>query len=60
MLLCGNLGYVGEIDGVKWFLGMPRLRLPLSSGIPKQVDFTIPTELNLSVNIDDKPDKDAK
>jgi hypothetical protein len=28
---------VGEIEGVKWFVG-----LPISSGIPKRVDFTIP------------------
>ena len=32
----------GEIEGVKWFLGIKRWRLPLSSGIPKQFDIIIP------------------
>ena len=51
--------YVGEIEGVKWFLGIPWLRLPLSSGIPKRVDFTIPTDVSLSTGTDE-PDKHAK
>lgn len=34
---------VGEIEGVKWFLGIERWRLPLSSGVPKRFDITIPT-----------------
>ena len=33
---------VGEIEGVKWFLGIERWRLPISSGIPKQFDIIIP------------------
>ena len=32
---------VGEIEGVKWLLGSRRLGLPISSGIPKRVDWTI-------------------
>ena len=34
---------VGEIEDVKWLLGIRRLGLPISSGIPKQVDFVIPS-----------------
>ena len=33
---------VGEIEGVKWLLGIERWRLPLSSGVPKRFDITIP------------------
>lgn len=34
---------VGAIEGVKWLLGIRGLRLPISSGIPKRVDFVIPS-----------------
>ncbi len=34
--------YPGFLEGVKWLFGSERLGLPLSSGIPKRVDFTIP------------------
>ena len=34
---------VGEIEDVKWLLGIRRLGLPISSGIPKHVDFVIPS-----------------
>ncbi len=32
---------VGKIEGVKWLLGSKRLGLPISSGIPKRIDWTI-------------------
>lgn len=35
--------HIGKIEGVKWFLGKPSLGLPLSSGVPKYVDFVIST-----------------
>ena len=35
--------HIGKIEGVKWFLGKPSLRLPLSSGVPKYVDFVVST-----------------
>lgn len=34
--------HIGKIEGVKWFLGKPSLKLPLSSGKPKRVDFVVP------------------
>ncbi len=34
--------HIGKIEGVKWFLGIPSLKLPLSSGEPKRVDFVVP------------------
>ncbi len=34
--------HIGKIEGVKWFLGKPSLKLPLSSGEPKHVDFVVP------------------
>ncbi len=33
--------HIGKIEGVKWFLGQPSLRLPLSSGDPKHVDVIV-------------------
>lgn len=33
--------HIGKIEGVKWFLGIPSLKLPLSSGEPKRVDFVV-------------------
>lgn len=33
--------HIGKIEGVKWFLGQPSLRLPISSGDPKCVDFVV-------------------
>lgn len=36
--------HIGKIEGVKWFLGKPSLRLPLSSGVPKHVDFIVSTD----------------
>lgn len=38
--------HIGRIEGVKWFLGQPSLRLPLSSGEPMHVDFVVPTPAN--------------
>ena len=35
--------HIGKIEGVKWFLGKPSLRLPLSSGVPKHVNLVVPT-----------------
>lgn len=35
--------YVDGIKGVKWLFGFKRLGIPLSSGIPTQVDWTIPS-----------------
>ena len=32
---------VGEIEDVKWLFGIEHLGLPISSGAPKRVDFTI-------------------
>ena len=32
---------IGEIEGVRWFLGRRWLGFPMSSGIPKRVDFMI-------------------
>ena len=34
--------HIGKIEGVNWFLGIPSLKLPLSSGEPKRVDFVVP------------------
>ena len=34
--------HIGKIEGVKWFLGKPSLKLPLSSGIPKHADIVVP------------------
>ncbi len=34
--------HIGKIEGVKWFLGKPSMKLPLSSGEPKRVDFVVP------------------
>lgn len=33
---------IGEIEEVRWFLGRRWLGLPISSGIPKRVDFVVP------------------
>ncbi len=33
---------ISEIEGVKWLFGIRRLWLPISSGVPTRVDFTIP------------------
>lgn len=38
--------HIGRIEGVKWFLGQPSLKLPLSSGEPMHVDFVVPTPAN--------------
>ncbi len=38
--------HIGRIEGVKWFLGQPSLKLPLSSGVPMHVDFVVPTPAN--------------
>ena len=38
--------HIGRIEGVKWFLGQPSLKLPLSSGEPMHVDFVVPTLAN--------------
>ena len=38
--------HIGRIKGVKWFLGQSSLRLPLSSGEPRHVDFVVPTPAN--------------
>ena len=35
--------HIGRIEGVKWFLGQPSLKLPLSAGEPMHVDFVVPT-----------------
>ena len=35
--------HIGKIEGVKWFLGQPSLRLPISSGDPKHVDVIVPS-----------------
>ena len=34
--------HIGKIEEVKWFLGGHSLKLPLSSGAPKHVDFVVP------------------
>ena len=34
--------HIGRIQGVKWFLGQPSLRLPLSSGVPMHVNLVVP------------------
>lgn len=33
---------IGDIEGVRWFLGKRWLGFPLSAGIPKRVDIVIP------------------
>ena len=33
---------IGDFEGVRWFLGKRWLGFPLSSGMPKRVDFVIP------------------
>lgn len=33
---------IGEIEGIRWLLGLPWLGLPLSSGVPIHVDFVVP------------------
>ena len=33
---------IGDIEGVRWFLGKRWLGFPISSGIPKRVDVVIP------------------
>ncbi len=33
---------VGEIEGVRWLFGIPYFGLPISTGVPKRVDFIIP------------------
>ena len=33
---------IGDFEGVRWFLGKRWLGFPLSSGVPKRVDFVIP------------------
>ena len=38
---------VGELEGVKWFLGLRWLELPISRGIPKHVDFIVPSNTSL-------------
>lgn len=38
--------HIGRIEGVKWFLGQPSLKLPLSSGAPMHVDFVVPNSAN--------------
>ena len=38
--------HIGRIEGVKWFLGQPSLKLPLSSGESMHVDFVVPTPAN--------------
>ena len=37
---------MGEIERVKWFLGMRWLGLPVSSGVPKRVDFIVPSPID--------------
>ncbi len=34
---------IGEIEDIKWLLGLPWLGLPLSSGVPIHVDFVVPS-----------------
>lgn len=38
--------HIGRIEGVKWFLGQPSFKLPLSSGEPMHVDFVVSTPAN--------------
>ena len=38
--------HIGRIEGIKWFLGQPSLKLPLSSGEPMHVDFVVPSPAN--------------
>ncbi|RKU28813.1 hypothetical protein C6497_08620 [Candidatus Poribacteria bacterium] len=38
---------VEEIEDVKWFLGLRWLGIPISCGIPKHVDFIVPSNTSL-------------